>query len=57
MMTDFHFTFLVNTLSANQLKENPNLYHGHCRRSFALKTKQGVSNVVDGAGRLTELEG
>ena len=36
------------------MKENPNLYHGHCRRS--LKTKQGVSNVVDGAGRLTETE-
>ena len=36
------------------MKTNPNLFHGHCRRS--LKTKQGVSNVVDGAGRLTETE-
>ena len=36
------------------MKENPNLYHGHCRRT--LKTKQGVSNVVDGNGRLTETE-
>ena len=36
------------------MKENPNLYHGHCRRS--LKTKQGVSNVIDGDGRLTESE-
>ena len=38
----------------SDMKENPNLYHGHCRRS--LKSKQGVSNVVDGAGRLTETE-
>ena len=37
------------------MKENPNLYHGHCRRS--LKTKQGVSNVVNEAGTLTETEG
>ena len=36
------------------LKTNPNLYHGHCRRS--LKTKQGVTNVVDGNGRLTETD-
>ena len=27
------------------LKDNPNLYFGHCRRT--LKTKQGVSNVID----------
>ena len=38
----------------SDMKTNPNLFHGHCRRS--LKTKQGVSNVVDGAGRLTETE-
>ena len=37
-----------------EMRENPNLYHGHCRRS--LKTKQGVSNVVDGTGKLTETE-
>ena len=36
------------------MKANPNLFHGHCRRS--LKTKQGVSNVVDGDGSLTETE-
>ena len=36
------------------MKDNPNLYHGHCRRS--LKTKQGVSNVVNEAGTLTETE-
>ena len=36
----------------NDMKENPNLYHGHCRRS--LKTKQGVSNVEDKNGTLTE---
>ena len=36
------------------LKKNLNLYHGHCRRS--LKTKQGVTNVVDGNGKLTETE-
>ena len=36
------------------MKTNPNLYHGHCRRS--LKTKQGVSNVVDGNGNLTKTE-
>ena len=36
------------------MRENPNLYHGHCRRS--LKSKQGVSNVIDGAGKLTETE-
>ena len=38
----------------SDLKENPNLYYGHCRRS--LKTKQGVTNVVDGSGKLTETE-
>ena len=36
------------------LKENPNLYYGHCRRS--LKTKQGVTNVLDDHGKLTETE-
>ena len=36
------------------MKENPNLFHGHCRRS--LKTKQGVSNVIDADGKLTETE-
>ena len=36
------------------LKEKPNLYFSHCRRS--LKTKQGVTNVIDGEGRLTETE-
>ena len=36
------------------LKEKPNLYFGHCRRS--LKTKQGVTNVVDGEGKLTQTE-
>ena len=36
------------------MKEKPNLYHGHCRRS--LKTKQGVSNVVNEAGNRTETE-
>ena len=36
------------------MKENPNLFHGHCRRS--LKTKQGVSNVIDANGKLTETE-
>ena len=38
----------------SDMKQNPNLYHGHCRRS--LKTKQGVSNVVDSVGKLTESE-
>ena len=38
----------------NDMKENPGLYHGHCRRS--LKTKQGVSNVEDGKGKLTTTE-
>ena len=38
----------------SDMKEDPNLYYGHCRRS--LKTKQGVSNVLDGRGRLTETE-
>ena len=38
----------------SDLKENPNLYYGHCRRS--LKTKQGVTNVVDGNGQLTKTE-
>ena len=36
------------------MKTNPNLFHGHCRRS--LKTKQDVANVVDGRGNLTETE-
>ena len=36
------------------MKTNPNLFHGHCRR--LLKTKQGVSNVIDGKGVLTETE-
>ena len=36
------------------MKYNPNLYHGHCRRT--LKTKQGVTNVVDGTGVLTVTE-
>ena len=36
------------------MKSNPKLFHGHCRRS--LKTKQGVSNVVDGSGNLTQTE-
>ena len=36
------------------LRENPNLFHGHCRRS--LKTKQGVTNVIDNEGKLTETE-
>ena len=38
----------------SDMKSNPSLYHGHCRRT--LKTKQGVSNVMDGNGRLTETE-
>ena len=42
-----------NNLIAD-LKENPNLYLGHCRRS--LKTKQGVTNVIDGHGKLTQTE-
>ena len=36
------------------MKANPNLFHGHCRRS--LKTKEGVSNVVDAQGNLTKTE-
>ena len=36
------------------MKHNPNLFHGHCRRT--LKTKQGVSNVVNSQGCLTESE-
>ena len=36
------------------MKHNPKLYHGHCRRT--LKTKQGVTNVVNGNGVLTETE-
>ena len=36
------------------LKDNPNLYYGHCRRS--LKTKSGVTNVIDGNGKLTETD-
>ena len=39
----------------DDMKDNPNLFHGYCRRS--LKAKQGVSNVVDGSGRLTETKG
>ena len=38
----------------SDMKDNPNLYHGHCRRS--LKTKTGVTNVVDEHGVLTETE-
>ena len=38
----------------SDLKENPNLYYGHYRRS--LKSKQGVTNVIDGGGTLTETE-
>ena len=38
----------------SDLKENPNLYLGHCRRT--LKTKQGVTNVMDSEGRLTKTE-
>ena len=38
----------------SDLKENPKLYFGHCRRS--LKSKQGVTNVVDGNGKLTETD-
>ena len=38
----------------SDMKTNPNLFHGYCRRR--LKTKQGVSNVVDGKGVLTETE-
>ena len=52
---------MIRTSKANHekgliddMKENPNLFHGHCRRS--LKTKQGVSNVIDGNGKLTETE-
>ena len=36
------------------MRHNPNLYHGHCRRT--LKTKQGVTNVVNSEGVLTETE-
>ena len=52
---------LIRTKKANyekglitDMKENPNLFHGHCRRF--LKTKQGVSNVLDANGKLTETE-
>ena len=38
----------------SDMKENPNLYHGHCRRT--LKTKQGVTNVLNQNGVLTETE-
>ena len=38
----------------SDLKKNPSLYFGHCRRT--LKTKQGVTNVIDGNGKLTETE-
>ena len=38
----------------SDMKKNPNLYYGHCRRS--LKTKQGVTNVIDRNGKLTETE-
>ena len=34
------------------MKENPNLYFSHCRRT--LKTKQGVTNVINGVGVMTE---
>ena len=37
------------------MKENPKLYFGHCRRT--LKTKQGVTNVVNGDGEMTKTEG
>ena len=36
------------------MKQNPNLYFGHCRRT--LKTKQGVTNVMNGRGVMTETE-
>ena len=36
------------------MKQNPNLYFGHCRRT--LKTKQGVTNVMNGEGAMTETE-
>ena len=36
------------------MRQNPKLYHGHCRRT--LKTKQGVTNVIDSDGILTETE-
>merc|ERR1739838_555890 len=36
------------------MKTNPRLFHGHCRRS--IKTKQGVSNVLDRSGKLTQTE-
>ena len=36
------------------MKENPKLYFGHCRRT--LKTKQGVTNVVDSNGAMTTTE-
>ena len=36
------------------MKHNPNLYHGHCRRT--LKTKQGITNVINGEGSLTVTE-
>ena len=38
----------------SDMKHNPNLFHGHCRRT--LKTKQGVTNVINGSGTLTETE-
>ena len=38
----------------SEMKDNPNLYFGHCRRS--LKTKQGVTNVIKADGKLTETE-
>ena len=38
----------------DDMKDNPALFHGHRRRS--LKTKHGVSKVVDGSGKLTETE-
>ena len=38
----------------SDLKEKPDLYFSHCRCS--IKTKQGVTNVIDGNGKLTETE-
>ena len=38
----------------SDMKSNPNLFHGHVRRS--LKTKHGISNVIDGNGNLTKTE-
>ena len=38
----------------SDMKTNPRLFHGHCRRT--LKSKQGVSNVLDSHGNLTKTE-